>query len=235
MARPRLHRPARPADPSPDAGRGACFPRAGPPGDRLAPRLPGRAWHRLPQHPILPARGVDHDHHPAWTLISHGTTQPGPATRPGAPPRRPSQGKQSGLAAGKRRTSPGQAASRPVAGQRRRTAYGRCTPPCPRRAVGHTRNRGDRRRRRRLACMLRLAPPFLVHLVPIVPQRKPAAFTAKTLLGPMCPYGQPEAAGGRCLLPVLARIQARPSARSRRRYHRHGGDDIGPCLGECLA
>ena len=30
--------------------------------------------------------------------------------------------------------------------------------------------------------MLRLAPPFLVHLVSIVPQRKPAAFTAKTLL-----------------------------------------------------
>ena len=30
--------------------------------------------------------------------------------------------------------------------------------------------------------MLRLAPPFLVHLVPIVPQRKPTAFTAKTLL-----------------------------------------------------
>jgi hypothetical protein len=29
--------------------------------------------------------------------------------------------------------------------------------------------------------MLRLAPPFLVHLVSIVPQRKPAAFTAKTL------------------------------------------------------
>ena len=30
--------------------------------------------------------------------------------------------------------------------------------------------------------MLRLAPPFLVHLVSIVPQRKPAAFTAKALL-----------------------------------------------------
>ena len=84
---------------------------------------------------------------------------------------------------------PGQAASRPVAGQRRRTAYGRCTPPCPRRAVGHTRNRGDRRRRRRPACMLRLAPPFLVHLVSIVPQRKPAAFTATTLLA-QCPLAR---------------------------------------------
>ena len=30
--------------------------------------------------------------------------------------------------------------------------------------------------------MLRLAPPFLVHLVSIVPQRKPAASAAKTLL-----------------------------------------------------
>jgi len=30
--------------------------------------------------------------------------------------------------------------------------------------------------------MLRLAPPFLVHLVSIVRQREPAAFTAKTLL-----------------------------------------------------
>ena len=30
--------------------------------------------------------------------------------------------------------------------------------------------------------MLRLAPPFLVHLVSIVPQRKPTAFTATTLL-----------------------------------------------------
>ena len=30
--------------------------------------------------------------------------------------------------------------------------------------------------------MLQLAPPFLVHLVPIVPQRKPAAFTAQALL-----------------------------------------------------
>ena len=98
--------PPSPAVPQRNAGRGACLARAGTPGDPLAPRLPGRAWHRLPQHPILPARGVDHDHHPVWTLISHGTTQPGPATRPGAVPRRPSQGKQSGLVAGKRRTSP---------------------------------------------------------------------------------------------------------------------------------
>ena len=52
--------------------------------------------------------------------------------------------------------------------------------------------------------MPRLAPPFLVHLVPIVPQRKPAAFTAKTLLVQCDPQGQPEAAGGRCLAPVLA-------------------------------
>ena len=122
MARPRPHRPARPADPSPDAGRGACIPRAGPPGGRLAPRLPGRAWHRLPQHPVLPARGVDHDHHPAWTSISHGTTQPGSATRPGAPPRRPSPGKQSGLAAGKRRTSPRSGGVPP--GRRTATPYG---------------------------------------------------------------------------------------------------------------
>ena len=97
----------------PNAGRPACA------------TPPRRAWHRLPQHPILPARSVDRDHHPVWTLMSHVTTQPGSATRPSAAPSRPSQGKQSGLVASKRRTSPGQAAPRPVAGQRRRAADAR--------------------------------------------------------------------------------------------------------------
>jgi len=50
--------------------------------------------------------------------------------------------------------------------------------------------------------MLRLAPPFLVHLVSIVPQRKPAAFTAKTLLVQCARMAslRPPVAVVRCLL-----------------------------------
>ena len=54
--------------------------------------------------------------------------------------------------------------------------------------------------------MLRLAPPFLVHLVSIVPQRKPAALTATTLLA-QCAR-RASLRPRRCLLPVLARIQS---------------------------
>ncbi len=70
-------------------------------------------------------------------------------------------------------------------------------------------------------------------LVPIVPQRKPAAFTAKTLLVQCARRAslRPPVAVACCLF--WHESKHGPGARSRRRYHRHG-DDMGPCLGEHL-
>jgi hypothetical protein len=211
-----------PATPSP-APPGPPIPRRMPDAARASPaperratgwrqRLPGRAWHRLPQHPILPARGVDHDHHPVWTLIA--MAPPNLRRRRGRVPCRADPLKASNPAGWPTRDerAPGQAASRPVTGQRRRTADARhhvrdepsgtpgtgeiavadqhaCCGSRPRSWCTWSRSSGSASRR-----------PS--------PRRR---CWSDVPVGP--------AGGRRWPLPVLVRIEARPSARSRRRYH----------------